>query len=177
MEHAIKLLCCLAFLAAMPATATAEDYYAKTDHALYAGFYLSVPLGPKARGRSAQKLRFGFAAGPRFDLRATRYDPTRARTLHARIFDLRFSSRGFERFSLAGTTLVGTNRYGGLMAADDAEEGGEEKKKRSPAGTVLLVGAIVVGAALVVVIVSACGDRIFDNDEDKFLDSSDFCGG
>lgn len=180
MGNAIKILCCLALLTGWSTAAAAQDYRARTDHALYAGFYLTVPLGPRAREGSAQKLRFGFAAGPRFDLRTSRYDPTGRPTLQTRVIDMSFSPKGFERLSLAGTTLVGTKRYAGLLSADgddngDEEEGAKKKKGRSFAGTALLVGAIVVGGLLVLFLAASCGDKVFDKDDDKFLDASDFC--
>lgn len=163
--------------------AAAQDFRDTNSRALYAGFYLTMPLGPTDNRSFSKKLNYGFAAGPSFEISSPSYDPTGRPMLRAHIIDLKFSARGFERFTIAGTTVVRPGRFGGILWAGQEGEGegdegpaeGDDGKKRGVGSTILMVSGAIFLGLIVVYLVSSCGDKVIDKDQDKFLDGSDFC--
>lgn len=139
-----KLLAAALCLSVMSVPATAHDFMGQHDRALYAGAYLTVSFGD--RGKAAKSpLRYGFSAGWRqqdfgASQRFSHHSIFRNDdglgfaaygNIDARVIDLNFSERGFERLAFTGLPLLQNAAYGPParlghhFAADNGEDGEE----------------------------------------------------
>ncbi len=144
----------------------------------YVGAYFSMPLGGGKVKAKQERFKYGLTAeyrqnfnsgyGSKFGQYSTNFKELR----QMKLMDLSFSQSGFKSFNVVNLPLISKGVDGRLfyLAGDDAKD-----KDGNPIVTGLLWGGAIIGGLAVLFIASACGDKILDNDDDKFMDSSDFC--
>jgi len=157
----------LAVLMAFCAGASsAQSFGEQQDRAAYAGAYLSLSFGGDNTTYKSP-VRYGFSAGLRqrsysqsgnyfgtqFDRGDAKINMLGNRDWQARMVDLNFSNRGFERFSLAGTSFVQKDAYGQLQYIGGRYsldgDGKEGSTLRTVGKVILWTGVAVVGAVAI----------------------------
>lgn len=162
MKRTIKLLSMAALAFVWSSAATAQNTYDQPERAAYAGAYFSMSFGG---GEKAYKrpLRYGFSAGFRqskfsgssnyFGTQFNRHNANISmfedRDWQARVVDLNFSDRGFERLSLSGMAFAQKDAFGQVrylggrdgLYADGDDDGG------TSVGKIVLWSAVGLGAA------------------------------
>jgi len=157
----------------------AQTYLDQQQRAAYAGAYFSLSFGG---GEKAYKrpVQYGFSAGFRqskfggssnyfgtqFNRRDANISMFEDRDWQARIVDLNFSDRGFERFSFSGTAFAQRDAFGQVqyfggrngLYADGDDEG---KKGMGTVGKVLLWTGAAVGVAVLSLAI-ACNGECFE---------------
>lgn len=163
MKQTIKWVSMAMFILTWSGLAKAQDFTGLPERATYAGAYFSISFGGDSKTYK-RPVRYGFSAGFRqtnatqfgsyygsqFGQRDVHLNMIESRDLQARIVDLNFSGRGFERLSLSGMAFAKRDEWGqvtymdGLrqLNADGDEEGGSLR-------TWLWIGAGVGAVALV----------------------------
>jgi len=163
MKHIIKILSAVTLMASFSGVATAQNFTGQQDRAAYAGAYFSMSFGG---GEASYKrpVSYGFSAGLRqrsfqqsnnyfgtqFDRRDANVNMLEGRDWQARVFDLNFSDRGFERLSLSGMSFaqkdaLGQVRYLGGLNRFNGDSDGEENGVN--VGKILLWTGAVIGVA------------------------------
>lgn len=140
--------------------------------AAYAGAYFSMSFGGD-KVSSKKPVRYGFSAGFRqrsfaapddnysrqFGWQHSNINLIQSRDLQARVIDLNFSDRGFEKMSVSGLTFAKRDAFGQVTYFDDRFNADGEGSK---GGKILLWTGIAVGALGVLVLASCltqgCGD-------------------
>lgn len=171
MKLNILLISALLLALAHGNLAMAQDYYGQQDRALYAGAYFSMSFGD-IRKSAHHPVRYGFSAGFRqqnFGVNDRLSNHSLVRNdrhlgfagygnIDARVFDLNFSDRGFEKISFAGLAFVEKDTFGqmqhlgrsGALSADGDDENGG-------AGKALLWTGVAVGVAIGIVAIARFG--------------------
>jgi len=161
MRQLAKFLSVAALALIWSGATTAQDFTGQQDRAAYAGAYFSMSFGGGAKAEK-RPVRFGFSAGLRqsnlghssnyfgaqFDRRDANITMLADRDWQARVVDLNFSDRGFERFSFSGTAFAQKDALGQISYLGDRfnlDDEGEEKG--SGVGKILLWTGAVIGAA------------------------------
>lgn len=143
---------------------SAQPYLNGQERAIYAGAYLSLSFGG-GHTPHKQPIRYGFSAGfrqsnfgqsrnyfsPQFDRFEANLDMLDSRDWQARVVDMNFSDRGFERLSVSGTAFVQKDAFGRLyyfgnknrLDGDGSEEG--KKDYGYDWGDILLWGGAAIG--------------------------------
>jgi len=172
MTRIIVLLSAVVFAFASSGATMAQDFYDQQDRAAYAGAYFSLSFGG---GDKAYKrpVRYGFSAGFRqsnfgqsstyfgtqFERRDAGINMLSGRDWQARLVDLNFSDRGFERFSFSGTAFAQKDAFGrvryldgqGLYADGDDDSG-------IGVGKILLWTGAAIGVAFITFAVACNGE-------------------
>ena len=141
--------------------------------AAYAGAYLSMSFGGD-KANSIQPIQYGFSAGFRqrsftgpndnysrqFGWEHSDINLIQNRDLQARVINLGFSDRGFEKMSVSGLSLVKRDSLGQITYFDDRFNSDGEGGK---GGKILLWTGIAVGAlgvhALASCLTQGCGNN------------------
>lgn len=145
--------------------AAAQDLFGQQDRAMYAGAYLTMSFGGTKKA-TKRPVRYGFSAGWRqqnfgashqFSSHSVfRHDRDFGYAgygnIDARVVDLSFSDRGFDRLSLSGLSLAQADDYGtyATFGRRYATEGGADGEKDSDS-TDSIWKAVLIGGAVVAV--------------------------
>lgn len=118
----------------------------QTNRATYAGLYASIPFGGPQNKSAFDTASVGFTAGFRHELRDS-YGANAYRQVDARMLDMSFSRKGFDRFSFAGQPVLlnGTDGIEYVLGASEGEGG-----MSSQAAVILGVAAIAGLTAVLV---------------------------